>query len=1032
MANTLFTGDPVPKGNTKTPAPAPTPKDPTPSPMTLLREKKAELKIPDLSELSIAIKNAASEDEYLPPTLGTAPGIVPGNDYFRKNIKKKELKDIETRVTKKFEPMFQEWSDNLFGKDGSKVERFMTQTPAGNYEPDMKKIEAEVEKLNTQYKGDGNTKTLISARFKQAALEKQLLREAEALQLKNGMKLSESKAKDDIQKQIEALTTKAKLAAKQNAQIVKDKYGLEIEQAKNEFLTNQKEITEIYQMYGEDLPDQFDAMIKDQMANAKADFENIQWGMVERGELNQEEAMRNIEAQEKDMNDYLNPKNEKLRKDKEAWVANTFKEKFEQSMSEELAPHLEKYLATVREKNKQAKRELELLNSKTQKEIEAGVANINAKDLALRNSQVANFKSAIDQVVKSREEKEKWYRASLKATGADILNRGMMPLAETFTGTFKSNIGMTMRNLGTFLRSVDLDGSISDWLSGNGANMEVENRLFSEDLTLDNALSLDMIGQVTGQVLGQQVPQFGAMAVTALLTRNPVLTAQVAGAFGVVNNIVQMREDTVNMTLENGGSMSEAIDNGRKMVAAELAMAPLEMFEASTLVKTFIGKGAVSKIVNTVFGGITEFAQEKTENAAQKAIVNKDVNFAKSLFSMDDFQAAAQAGFGNVVLGAGSSVMGSARSKANVQSAANQVVADMIQRKGKDYANMMIEYEFNQGNIDEDELMQGKEKVEQIAAQVQDAAAAGLNKEQTQLYVGISGEIKELEAKAASVSDQNIKDALEKNISEKKKELEGVLNGTTVAANVVLPSGGTITTTTENAAAILDSEEGKMLVENGVIDIVSEDEKLSQKKEALKAEDKVVEVEKPIEVNTELIGVLDANKDNFKGPLGMVVREALSNPDEQAGIVKMIEDQVADDPAIAESVYGKEVVDAFSKKEDVEAANDTVIPEEVTQQPQIEESKTTNNENENKGQEAEVLTAPEVEMKREVKAAMKPDINLPFITKPEALDMKFGGKETVVSQSGRSTQRSITIKSEQAKIKKEFQGVKQLIDCIWR
>jgi hypothetical protein len=30
----------------------------------------------------------------------------------------------------------------------------------------------------------------------------------------------------------------------------------------------------------------------------------------------------------------------------------------------------------------------------------------------------------------------------------------------------------------------------------------------------------------------------------------------------------------------------------------------------------------------------------------------------------------------------------------------------------------------------------------------------------------------------------------------------------------------------------------------------------------------------------------------------------------------MIEDQVADDPAIAESVYGKEVVDAFSKKED--------------------------------------------------------------------------------------------------------------------
>ena len=514
-------------------------------------------------------------------------------------------------------------------------------------------------------------------------------------------------------------------------------------------------------------------------------------------------------------------------------------------------------------------------------------------------------------------------------------------LGKIFGDSFMAGLGRLRTNTATFLKSVGAEGSWIDEMQYGGMNQQ-------QRYSVGDA-SLAEFGLTPGfwaKALGESAPTMLPGILISALTKNPQVGMIISG----VMEGSDLAGGITNQVAEETGDWGQAAVKGRE---AFLMNIPTYFLEAPVhrLAAGIAGRTGKGLLLNVGTAGLSGGAQEWLQTGAIELPATENVSIAEGMTDPK----AAEAGLTGMGM---EMMMGSAGAALNtiltkVPNARTQIITNSIVRHGTKGAIGAAQQEALGENATE--LQNNIAEIGKVANMLDDAKVLQLPVPETQVYTAFREELTGLEEKKAQVKDPVLQEVVQKQVEEKKQQIEQLVRGEEKLATIELPMGLVFTGTAPQIGEILQQEDIIEGVKNGSIVVSSEDSKLMQQVEGLrqKEETNTAGSQEPVvDSNTvepgqydDLLDAIVVSLPDVQGLYGRFL-EQVTDPEQQEFVAQAVIDQYEQDFDAASERYGEKITEAVKpllSTKQPESKNSEVIEEsrnsdnvEDAQQPQQE------------------------------------------------------------------------------------------------
>ncbi len=582
-----------------------------------------------------------------------------------------------------------------------------------------------------------------------------------------------------------------------------------------------------------------------------------------------------------------------------------FQNRYGAYMEENVQPVIDAYVGSVNEEIKKANAAVDRIT----KQQEASFIQYRNRVAAQseQDKQKANNEAAaiIDKYIKQGMSRQQAYRQGFTAT---MMNMSALPIVgnsyvgKLFGESFMAGLGRLRTNTATFLKSVGFE---ADWID----EMQYGGMSAQQEYSMGDA-GLREFGLTPGywvKALGESAPTMIPGILLSALTRNPSVGMIVGG----VSEGADIAGGITNQIIEETGDYGTAAAKGREAFVKNI---PTYFLEAPVhrLAAGLAGKTGKSMLLNMGAAGVGGGAQEWLQTGAIELPATENISMGEGLMSKEAVDAGITGMGMEMMMGGAGVALNTLFTK--VPNARTQIITNSIIRHGVKGAVGAVQQEALGEN--ETVLQKGVDEITKIEGMMKDAEVLELPGPQTQVYTALRQELSVLEEKRAAVKDPVLQELVDKQVQEKKTEIENVVSGKEKLATIELPMGLVFTGTVPRIGEMLQLEEIKEGIASGEIRIETEDGKLQ------KEVGKIMQVDSPQSIvdgeNTapvvdydEVIDALVIARPNVPGLYGKFV-EQVTNPDQQQFVAEAVVDQYEQDFEAASERYGEEVTKAVA------------------------------------------------------------------------------------------------------------------------
>lgn len=406
--------------------------------------------------------------------------------------------------------------------------------------------------------------------------------------------------------------------------------------------------------------------------------------------------------------------------------------------------------------------------------------NKETTNLGLSNS----TKEYLDKIYKEEYKKliEKNLEAKKTIQDAEVSLLGNTGVAAK---AFISSLLGGLSGLGSGLVGFDIHGKLPDFLRSFRTKSE---QLETIDLPLSGS---NLFKPQT--YLTRAAKQLGFMATTlapsvaiTMLTKNPTIGA--LAAFGVENT--QNAADVYNRMLDETNNPVLAQQASGRYFNRSIATLPTHFLELGFIMKIGGSKGS---FVKNLFGEvITENIQEAPTAFLQQAEGRDAKSFSK--WAKEDLpNLLLETSLSSFLTTSSIGGLGKLRKTLTEDTYAKNYLYNLLNSKGLNAANAILELQQLNGQITPEQLQISKENLAKVNNTIAELKALNLKEEQVEGYLALLAKRDDLREKLTKSSNPEIISAYKNEIEGINKELEKATLGKIKATTVEFTSGGRIT-----------------------------------------------------------------------------------------------------------------------------------------------------------------------------------------------------------------------------------------------
>jgi hypothetical protein len=897
----------------------------------------------DLTPLAKAIKykkDALSRATSVANSVVTAPGYVPNlepttaltRDKFNKEVTEADVQ-LQAAI-KETKGTVDDILNNIFGAKGEKASYYIDRDQAGNKQLKKDELENAISLQNKVFNGTAETQSHLrqlvtaagEAYLREPDVKYEAMKELGQMKKDGTLKMHNEaevyKGASDIAMKISSQATAA-------MQIHKDQLNKKLTQVRQNY---ESQVRILNDNASKTITAKTDSFRDQALKRIESSFTQYNQNIDDRlkiGQITPEIADLERADVKKQLETDLKSVDKEAQEQAAAEFDQQYGEKYKaetqaryQNFLDERKYHIAKTEAVQKRINQEAKQslktELDAYSTKIDKE--------NAQDV-LKIQDV--YKNAWNKVESGRRQKDTDYREAIMG----IPMTGKYGLL--FGKAFEESWGNMMASTGKYFESLGLGGWFNDFLIGHGSELAKESHIYKPDISWNNFFKPSFLSQSIGSTSATALPTMVIGAVTG--------SAGAAATIGTMMEAWANGGDTYQQGLDMGYDPAEASQMASSSFWTTVGTFPAQLIESKVFVDALGGRKALRKMLTeTALSGVSEAVAEDIQTAGQAAAVDKKTTIGKEMGKSPALKAGAEGGLGGMAMGGAGHIFGGISqvlkdSKA-IHGIGEQYMANLIQKDGVSRAKAMVEHAYNSNDISDEQLESETAKIDAIDSKLNDAKQIGLSNEQASAFVGLSSEIEQEQESVNNINSPVLKDAAQKRVDEKKKTLDGIIDGTEKLATIRLSNGTEFTAPSKAVKEILADKHIQAAIQENDIAIRSEDssinkqvEKLTEVNENGKPDGNVAAgietgngkpqenqgVLRELSANEiSLLNKLDDNKNKLGGIWKDIVSEHINNPDEMENLVDTVTSQIKDDPETGKKIFGKEIVDTVLKAEE--------------------------------------------------------------------------------------------------------------------
>jgi hypothetical protein len=396
------------------------------------------------------------------------------------------------------------------------------------------------------------------------------------------------------------------------------------------------------------------------------------------------------------------------------------------------------------------------------------------------------------------ETKEALRRATDKGSKS-VGQTGM--LGKTLTHGWYRGLSM----LGNHLASKGVDNSLTRYMQGKDYEAE---QLAPGQYKWNSEEWLDRATASAGASLGASLPTMLPAAAITIGTGGAGGVA-VGGTLGFYGERAMNSGGIYDEVLKQTGDPALAREKADEFSRKQAVTLPLYYLDALTKIKAFgptkdmMGNvvkstnglknlayvGSEKALVGSLDFGqetVTEFWQGYTEAQAAQDYQGSFGQYVNENSDTVGDVLAAQVG-SNVGFAAAGKIYRTLGSK--TPSAKKQFWTEVVGKEGPEMANQIIDQQVETGALTEEEAVQEKEEVAQVAQQVEALKPLGVQGEDAKAYLALSEELQGLQAQMGETQDPTVLSALKIKAEEVEADLRAIVSGQGAYVKVTYPGG---------------------------------------------------------------------------------------------------------------------------------------------------------------------------------------------------------------------------------------------------
>ena len=514
-------------------------------------------------------------------------------------------------------------------------------------------------------------------------------------------------------------------------------------------------------------------------------------------------------------------------------------EMFEQNNADYLNTNYLPILGEMQaEVNSVSKKYNTILNRKRQ-EIQASYEGKFSQMKAMYDKDAKVYNSAIEKLWNdSGTEVQSDYEKRMKETYDN------MGLGEAFGRKFTAAAGNMLYGIGAHLRSNGVTGSAVDFLSGVGQYAKYYNSTYAPSLK-DAYLSPKYWAGGVGELLGSS----SIIAAATIATKNPYIGA-------VISNLAEgssMAGTAYEDQLMKGKDPIEASNAASNVAKMNMLTMPLNALQAKLFMPFTKGKGFTGAFKKLASGSAGSSVEEMFQSTFEEGEGFK----AEKFYAPDTLEMGLSV-FGSSMLmgvpgGAVSGLVDNMGRNRKIPSPIAQVGARMARENGPSRIDAVSEALNATGEIDDEQALLMKAASAAIIQSEQDATRIGIEGDKKDAYVGISYDIKQLEATKQQTQSSEGKAVIDRQIADKKQQLNNILDDKVELASVTI-AGAKIVAPVEEVLKIMDSEQFAESLSNQEVSVDSKNADVVAKLETIRQQQAPVRQQNIISDTGEVIG----------------------------------------------------------------------------------------------------------------------------------------------------------------------------------
>lgn len=518
-------------------------------------------------------------------------------------------------------------------------------------------------------------------------------------------------------------------------------------------------------------------------------------------------------------------------------------EMFEQNNEDYLTTQYLPILGEMQAEIKSVSKKYNTILNRKRQEIQASYEQKFSQMKAMYDKDAKAYNDAIEKLWNdSGVEVQSDYERRMKETYDN------MGLGETFGRKFTAAAGNMLYGIGAHLRSNGVTGSAVDFLSGVGQYAKYYNSTYTPSLK-DAYLSPKYWAGGVGELLGSS----SIIAATTIATRNPYIGA-------VISNLAEgssMAGTAYEDQLMKGKDPIEASNAASNVAKMNMLTMPLNALQAKLFMPFTKGKGFTGAFKKLVAGS----AGSTGEEVFQSTFEGGEGFKAEMAYAPDTLEMGLSV-FGSSMLmggisGAASSVIDNIGKNRKFPSPVAQVGGRMLRENGPSRMDAVAEALNVTGEIDDNQAQLMKAASATIIQSEQDATRIGLEGDKKDAYVGISYDIKQLEATKEQTQSSEGKSIIDRQIADKKQQLNDILDDKVELASVTI-AGAKIVAPVEEVLKMMDADGFAESLNNQEVSVDSKNADILAKLDEIKQQQAPVRQRNIISDTGEVIGQVPA------------------------------------------------------------------------------------------------------------------------------------------------------------------------------